>query len=187
MAIEKENSAMKQVLSIGFVISLGAFGMSAAAQTAMKSDTPVKVDMHDGTGKSVGTISLSSAPKGVAMKLDLMGLKPGVHAIHVHQTAKCDGPDFTSAGGHFNPMMKHHGFQNPEGPHAGDIPNFTVDGAGKAATTVTAPGVILGDGDNSMFANGGTAIVIHAGEDDGKSDPAGNAGARVACGVVVKK
>jgi Cu-Zn family superoxide dismutase len=153
---------------------------SAAAQKA------VKVDLHDGMGASVGTATLSASPKGVSIKLDLNNLPPGVHGIHVHAVAKCEGPAFTTAGGHLNPDMKHHGLDNPDGPHAGDMLNVTVAADGTAKSTIVAPGVTMGDGANSIFANGGTALVIHAMTDDQKSDPAGNAGARIACGTITK-
>jgi superoxide dismutase, Cu-Zn family len=161
------------------VISLA---FSAAAQKGA-----VKVDLSDGSGKSVGTAELSPAPQGVTIRLNLQDLPPGEHAIHVHTVAKCEGPAFTSAGPHLNPDMKHHGLQNPEGPHAGDMPNFTVSADGTAKTTVVAPGVTMGDDSHSVFSNGGTALVVHAKADDMKSDPAGNAGDRIACGVIVKK
>jgi Cu-Zn family superoxide dismutase len=153
---------------------------SAAAQKA------VKVDMKDGMGNSVGTAELSAAPKGVSIKLNLMNLPAGMHGIHVHAVAKCEGPAFTTAGGHLNPDMKHHGLDNPEGPHAGDMMNLTVAADGTAKTTIVAPGVTMGDGPNSIFTGGGTALVIHANMDDEKSDPAGNAGARIACGTITK-
>ena len=136
--------------------------------------------MHDGMGNSVGTAELSPAPQGVSIRLDLKGLPAGEHAIHVHGVAKCEGPAFTTAGGHFNPDMKHHGLMNPDGPHAGDMPNFTVSADGTAKATVVAPGVTMGDDPHSIFTGGGTALVVHAMADDMKSDPAGMAGARIA-------
>jgi len=157
-----------------------ATAFAAAAQKA------VKVEMKDGMGNSVGTAELSPAAKGVNIKLNLMNLPPGMHGIHVHAVAKCEGPAFTTAGGHLNPDMKHHGLDNPDGPHAGDMLNLTVAADGTAKTTIVAPGVTMGDGANSIFAGGGTALVIHANQDDEKSDPAGNAGARIACGVISK-
>ena len=157
-----------------------------AKDTKPAKPKPVTVKLQNGQGKSVGTATLSQAANGVSIKLNVHDLTPGDHAIHVHQAAKCEGPDFKSAGGHFNPDAKKHGLQNPDGPHAGDIPNFVADAKGTSKATVVAANVTLTDGPHSVFTGGGTALVIHAKPDDGKTDPAGNAGDRVACGVITK-
>src|SRR5437588_7276431 len=143
-----------------------------------KGPKPVTVNLQDGKGQSVGTATLSNDAHGIKIKLNVHGLTAGEHAIHIHQAAKCEGPDFKSAGPHFNPDSKKHGLQNPEGPHAGDIPNFNVDAKGNSKATVVAPNITLADGPHSVFTAGGTALVIHAKADDGKTDPAGNAGDR---------
>ena len=161
-------------------------GTSPAPGEKSSQGQPVAVKLISAKGDSIGTATLSAAPAGVSIALAVTGLTPGEHAIHVHGTAKCEAPAFTSAGGHFNPEKKQHGMNNPQGPHAGDMPNFTVDSTGRSTATVVAPGVTLGDGPHSVFTGGGTALVIHEKADDMKSDPAGNAGARVACGVITK-
>ncbi len=161
---------------------LGAAGLSAAQK-------PVKVELKDAAGASVGTATISEAKAGgVSIALNLKGLPAGEHAVHIHQNAKCEAPGFTTAGGHFNPDGKQHGIDNPMGPHAGDMPNFTVKPDGTAKVTVIDPRVNMNAATDthSIFANGGTALMIHAAADDMKSDPAGNAGARIACGVILK-
>jgi Cu-Zn family superoxide dismutase len=156
-----------------FVGSLVFFCTVVTLAAAQNGTT---VEMKNGQGQSVGTATLSAAKDGgVSVALDLKNLAPGRHALHFHQTASCEGPAFTSAGGHYNPENKKHGLQNPEGPHAGDMNNFTVLKDGTAKSTVIAPHMKMGVA---------AALVVHAGVDDLKTDPAGNAGDRVACGVV---
>jgi len=149
---------------------------------------PVKVELKDSMGKPVGTATITEAKRGgVLIHLKLHGLPVGEHAAHILAVAKCEGPGFTTAGGHFNPEMKQHGLDNENGPHAGDMPNFMVMGKkGKADATLVNGRVTLTDGPHSVFSNGGTALMIHAQKDDMHTDPTGNAGARIACGTITK-
>jgi Cu-Zn family superoxide dismutase len=164
------------VLAASFSL-LALAGLPAAAQTAHA--TLKNVD-----GKDVGSAVLTQAPGGVLISLALTGLPAGEHAFHVHAVGKCE-PPFTSAGGHFNPAGKKHGIMAAEGAHAGDMPNLHIPASGDLTVEVVNAAVTLEkDKPNSLFGPQGTALVVHTAKDDYKTDPTGEAGGRIACGVV---
>lgn len=139
--------------------------------------------LQNAKGDNVGVAKLTDTPHGVLIEVEFAGMPPGAHAFHIHEVGKCE-PPFTSAGGHFNPGMKHHGFESPEGYHGGDLPNVVIPDSGSAKVQAFVAGVRLTSGSAKLFDEDGSALVVHAGPDDYKSDPAGAAGDRIACGVV---
>jgi superoxide dismutase, Cu-Zn family len=161
--------------------------VALSASAAMFKDKGLQVDFKTSQGQDAGTATLTAAGNGVKVKLNLTNLPEGEHALHVHQNAKCDAPDFKSAGGHFNPDAKEHGTKNPKGAHAGDMPiNLQVMADGTDHVSFVTQSISLKKGaKNSVLANGGTAFVIHEKADDMMTDPTGNAGERIACGLIV--
>ncbi|WP_226035865.1 superoxide dismutase family protein [Aquibacillus saliphilus] len=148
--------------------------------------SPLAVDMYNNEGDSIGTATLTEQPDGVQIKLSVEGIEPGFHGIHVHEFPECEGPDFKSAGNHLNTEGNEHGLMHPEGAHLGDLPNIE---AGEDGTIddikLVLSGATLMDGKNSLLQNDGTSLVIHKGQDDGVSQPAGDAGERIACGSII--
>jgi Cu-Zn family superoxide dismutase len=171
-----------RILSVLSVLAVLAWGCGSSS-----SPPTAKATLVNPQGQKVGEATLTQTDNGVKIELVVENLPPGVHAFHIHEKGLCQGPDFKSAGGHFNPFHKQHGLNNPQGPHAGDLPNITVGPDGKAKVTEMAKLVTLKAGEkNSLFQPGGTSLVIHVGPDDNVSDPAGDAGPRIACGPITK-
>jgi superoxide dismutase, Cu-Zn family len=168
-------------------IALRLFGLSVlmlAAATLPSQAQTAKAALQTADGKDAGSVTLTQTPSGVLLALTVKGLPPGEHAFQVHEVGKCEAP-FTSAGGHFNPDKKKHGLLVTEGAHAGDMPNLHIPASGELAVEVHNPMITLEKGrPNSLFDADGSAVIIHAGKDDYKSDPTGDAGGRIACGVV---
>ncbi len=155
-------------------------GGSVAAQGTAAASTQVR----DATGRVVGTATFTPTAGGVQLTARFEGLPPGQHGIHVHTTGVCDPPDFMTAGGHFNPTGKQHGLNNPQGAHMGDLPNLEVAANGSATFNGVLRGASLVSGDTSLLKADGTALVIHQDMDDQMTDPAGNSGPRIACGLI---
>ena len=171
---------MRSRMIAGLILVL--FSEVACAQTGQVA----KAQLHNATGEAVGSATFTETPEGVAIALSVYNLPPGKHGFHLHTVGKCEPPDFKSAGAHFNPYGKKHGLKNPEGAHAGDLQNLEVGVDGTAKVEAVAKGVTLSPGAHSLFQPDGTAVVIHANPDDEMTDPAGNAGPRIACGVITQ-
>src|SRR5207247_9127442 len=166
------------LLAVGLVFLL-------ASNASAQGQSRAYAELKDKNGKSIGTANLREEAGGVVIQLQVKGLTPGLHAVHVHAVGKCEGPAFTSAGGHFNPLQRKHGLKNPDGAHAGDLPNMLVtkDGSGRFESKTDA--ITLHAGPASVFDIDGSALVIHVGVDDYITDPTGNAGDRAVCGLIV--
>ena len=172
---------------IGVAFAIGALGGCAGLTQAPVLPMTAGAELKSPDGKVVGVATLSQVTGGVRVVLDARGLPPGQKAVHIHATGACNPPDFSSAGDHLNPDGRKHGLLNPDGPHVGDLPNITIAANGSGRLESMNENLTLGDGPNSLLKPDATAIVIHSAPDDFKTDPTGNSGARIACGVIVKR
>lgn len=169
------------LLATAALLALAANPAPAAAQTA-------HADIVNAQGVTVGHAKFAPVSSGVKVSVTVSQLSPGEHGIHIHNVGKCEGPAFTTAGGHFNPTGAHHGIHNAMDPHPhlGDLPNLVISEKGTGKLTFIAVGATISAGPNSLFHDGGTSLVIHAKPDDLTNDPSGNSGDRIACGVIVQ-
>lgn len=166
-----------------FMVALALGAMSTAVGAQAPSAT---AQLQDAKGQIVGQAQLSQVPSGLMIRLTLTKAPAGVRAFHIHAIGKCDAPSFESAGGHFNPASVKHGLAEAAGAHAGDLPNLHVPASGQLETEILVKEVSLSGGRINVLDADGAALVLHASADDYKTDPAGNAGDRVACGVITK-
>ena len=174
----EEDSMIRIALFPALLVATTAFGQGSAPSG--------HADFVNSQGQKIGTAVNTHTGEAVKIDVSVTQLPTGTHAFHIHAVGKCEIPDFKSAGGHFNPEAKQHGKDNPNGPHAGGMLNVEVGADGTAKFSIVNASVTLGQGPNSLFHEGGTALVIHEKADDYKTDPAGNAGSRIVCGIVRK-
>jgi Cu-Zn family superoxide dismutase len=176
---------VRRLLVVGMAVTLAGCASMTAEQEppAMLS---AEATLKDKDGKQVGVATLIQQPDGVRIAVTGYRLPPGEKGLHIHAVGVCQPPEFTSSMGHFNPAGKKHGMESAEGPHAGDLPNLKVADNGEGGIDYVNKLVTLGPGPNSLLGENGTAIIVHAGRDDMKTDPTGNSGGRIACGVIVK-
>jgi superoxide dismutase, Cu-Zn family len=169
---------------LSFALYVVILSACASTQTSQTGTTSATATVRNSSGTSLGLVRLESVAGGVRLTGELTGLAPGAHGVHLHTIGRCDAPAFTSAGDHFNPRNARHGLANPEGQHAGDMPAIAADASGRAVVDHTTALVTLTNGATSLFDADGSAIVVHASSDDQRTDPSGNSGSRIACGVL---
>ena len=171
------------LLAVAAALVLGGCASAGTQAPGLQGQAVLK----DKAGQQVGLATFTEASDGLRIEVTGVGLSPGPKGIHIHAVGKCEPPDFVSAGAHFNPAGKKHGRLSPDGAHAGDLPNVMVTPVGAAGLDVTTKAVTLKDGvPASLFGAGGTSLVIHALPDDERTDPTGNSGGRIACGVITR-
>jgi len=168
------------------LLALAAAILLLSYAPLVAAEERARADIKNAQGNTVGTASLRETKDGLLIIVSAKGLPEGLHAVHIHAVGKCESPAFTSAGGHFNPLNKKHGLKNPDGPHAGDLPDLYVNKDGVGRYEALMESMTLGSGETAIFDSDGSAIVIHKTADDNMSDPAGNSGDRIACGVITK-
>jgi superoxide dismutase, Cu-Zn family len=174
-------------MSTKTTLFVAAIWLTCTAAALAQNRVPMaKAELHNSQGELVGLVSLAETINGVRVVVQIHGLQPGYHGLHIHEVGKCEPPGFKSAGEHFNPYGAQHGLKDPKGIHAGDLPNLLVAPDGTGVLVAYAPLVTLRADQNSLFHDGGTAFIVHSQPDDQLTDPSGNSGDRLACGVVTR-
>lgn len=184
--IVRSRGAICRLAALAALAALGGIAAAPAPARGLEA-LRAQARLEDPTGNTVGTVVLTQLDEGVEIVVTIGRLPPGEHSLHIHQTGVCDAPSFAASGGHFNPHGTEHGFLNPAGPHAGDLPNITVGENGAGSMRLVTARVTLRDGEpHSLFDGDESAVVIHEKPDDYLTDPAGGGGKRIACGVITK-
>lgn len=179
---------VKLCAALAATLILAACGGQARGPGGSELPEPdASANLFDTSGTRVGLVTFADSGGGAQLGISVSGLEPGLHGMHIHENGACDPPKFESAGGHFNPDAKQHGSKNPQGPHAGDLPNLMAGDDGSADTTLTVSGNLLAEGPGSMVGAQKRAFVIHADPDDEMTDPSGSSGDRVVCGVIERR
>ncbi|MBD2755086.1 superoxide dismutase family protein [Spirosoma validum] len=192
LTIQQSNSFGRQCIRLGFGLTFGCASLLISCADHNDVATPsATVALVNTSGASVGTAELTEDSKGmVTLKVSVKGLPAGIHGIHFHEVGVADpksSPAFSSSGEHYNPASRKHGLENPDGTHAGDLPNLIVDSQGTGSLETTTNRITLSDGPTTLFDGNGSSLIIHASVDDQKTDPSGNSGGRIAGGVIVRK
>ncbi len=171
------------LLLAGLALSLTACGGNSSSSELEPAESIARADLIGADNTRYGEVIIGEGDGGLIVQITAEGLAPGPRGVHIHEVGKCEGPDFKSAGGHWNPTGREHGFDNPRGAHMGDFFNLDIGEDGKGSVEATIDGAALKEGDNALMDADGAAFVVHAGPDDLKTDPSGESGGRIACGV----
>ncbi len=171
------------LLLAGLALSLTACGGNSASSELEPAESIARADLIGADDTRYGEVIIGEGDGGLIVQITAEGLAPGPRGVHIHEVGKCEGPDFKSAGGHWNPTGREHGFDNPQGAHMGDFFNLDIGEDGKGSVEATIDGAALKEGDNALMDADGAAFVVNAGPDDLKTDPSGESGGRIACGV----
>lgn len=188
LLISRAIARIRPTLPRAGAIIATALAFASCATTRANLPAPfAQATLHTPAGVEVGTATLYQVERAVRIDLRVHDIPDGEHGLHFHTVGRCEPPDFASAGGHLNPDGKNHGVKNPEGPHAGDLPNVIVRGGQSTGWTASTLRVTNDAGPAGLFDGNGTALVLHATRDDEMTDPSGNSGARIACGVIARR